>query len=104
MIIDVYNHFIPHKLFERLGDLIPGHIALKAFRQLPTLWDIEARLRLLDQFDDVRLPNPSFYIPATDDSNLATETFQHLLCAIAARRDLGVSAVMRQPIGAPHIT
>lgn len=62
MIIDVYNHFIPHKLFERLGDLIPGHIALKAFRQLPTLWDIEARLRLLDQFDDVRqvlsLANP----------------------------------------------
>ena len=62
MIIDVYNHFIPHKLFERLGDLIPGHIVLKAFRQLPTLWDIEARLRLLDQFDDVRqvlsLANP----------------------------------------------
>jgi predicted TIM-barrel fold metal-dependent hydrolase len=62
MIIDVYNHFIPQPIFERLGDLLPGHFVLKAFRQLPTLWDIEARLRLLDEFDDVRqvlsLANP----------------------------------------------
>jgi len=53
MILDVYNHFIPQPIFDRLGDLIPGHIALKAFRQLPTLWDIEARLRLLDEFGEV---------------------------------------------------
>jgi len=62
MIIDIYNHFIPRPIFERLGDLIPGHVALKAFRQLPTLWDIEARLRLLDEFDGVQqvlsLANP----------------------------------------------
>jgi len=51
MPIDIYNHFIPQGIWDRLGDLIPGHIALRAFRQLPTLWDIEARLRLLDQFD-----------------------------------------------------
>ena len=51
MPIDIYNHFIPQGIWERLGDLIPGHIALRAFRQLPTLWDIEARMRLLDQFE-----------------------------------------------------
>ena len=62
MILDVYNHFTPKAVWERLGDLIPGHIALNAFRQLPTLWDIEARLRLLDGFADVQqvlsLANP----------------------------------------------
>jgi uncharacterized protein len=50
MIIDIYNHFLPKSLLDRLGDLIPGHIVLKAFPRLRTLWDIEARLRLLDQF------------------------------------------------------
>ena len=62
MIIDIYNHFIPKPLFERLDELIPGHMVLKAFRQIPTLWDVEARLALLDRFDDVRqvlsLANP----------------------------------------------
>jgi uncharacterized protein len=62
MIIDIYNHFIPRALWQRLPDLIPGHVALEAFARLPTLYDIEARLRLLDEFDDLRqvlsLANP----------------------------------------------
>jgi uncharacterized protein len=62
MIIDIYNHFIPKPIWDRLGDLLPGHIAPKAFRELPTLYDIEARLRLIDEFDDMRqvlsLANP----------------------------------------------
>jgi aminocarboxymuconate-semialdehyde decarboxylase len=62
MIIDIYNHFLPKRLLDRLPDLIPGHIVLKAFPRLRTLWDIDARLRLLDQFGDYRqvlsLANP----------------------------------------------
>jgi uncharacterized protein len=62
MIIDIYNHFLPKSFFDRLGDLIPGHVVLKAFPRRPTLWDIDARLRLLDQFDDYQqvlsLANP----------------------------------------------
>ena len=62
MIIDIYNHFIPQPIWQRLGDFIPGHVALKAFARLPTLYDIEARLKLLDEFDDMRqvlsLANP----------------------------------------------
>ena len=53
MIIDIYNHFIPRGIYERLETLLPGHMVLNAFRQLPTLWDIDARLRLLDGFDGV---------------------------------------------------
>ena len=37
MIIDIYNHFIPQPIWQRLGDLLPGHIAPKAFARLPTL-------------------------------------------------------------------
>jgi predicted TIM-barrel fold metal-dependent hydrolase len=62
MIIDIYNHFLPKPFFDRLADLIPGHVVLKAFPRLRTLWDIEARLKLLDRFGDYQqvlsLANP----------------------------------------------
>ena len=52
MIIDIYNHFMPKRFMDRLADLIPGHIVLKAFPRLETLWDLDARLKLLDRFPD----------------------------------------------------
>jgi uncharacterized protein len=50
VIIDVFNHFMPAPYFERVQRLVPGHAAATAFPRLRTLWDIDARLRLLDQF------------------------------------------------------
>jgi aminocarboxymuconate-semialdehyde decarboxylase len=71
MIIDIYNHFIPRPLLDRLGDLIPGHVVLKAFPRLRTLWDIDARLRLLDGFKDYQqvlsLANPPIELLAGPD-------------------------------------
>ena len=71
MPIDVYNHFIPKAYFERLADLIPGHAAVTAFPRLKTLIDVEARLRLLDQFDGLQqvlsLANPPLELIAPPD-------------------------------------
>jgi uncharacterized protein len=62
MIIDVFNHFMPKAIFDRLASLVPGHIALSAFPQLPTLWDVNARLAMMDEFDGLQqvlsLANP----------------------------------------------
>jgi uncharacterized protein len=62
MIIDVFNHFMPKPYFDRLRQLIPGHVATTAFPRIKTLVDVEARLRLLDAFDGVQqvlsLANP----------------------------------------------
>jgi aminocarboxymuconate-semialdehyde decarboxylase len=62
MMIDIFNHFMPKSYFDRLADLIPGHAVLTAFPRLKTLMDVDARLRLLDQFDGLRqvisLANP----------------------------------------------
>ena len=62
MIIDIYNHFMPKRYLDRLAELVPGHVAVTAFPRLTTLWDVNARLRLLDEFGDyaqvISLANP----------------------------------------------
>jgi predicted TIM-barrel fold metal-dependent hydrolase len=50
MMIDIFNHFMPKAYLDRLGDLIPGHPVLTAFPRIKTLWDVDARRALLDEF------------------------------------------------------
>jgi predicted TIM-barrel fold metal-dependent hydrolase len=69
VIIDVFNHFMPKAYLDRLAKLAPDHIAVTAFPRLKPLVEVEARLRLLDQFDDLRqvisLANPPLELVAT---------------------------------------
>jgi predicted TIM-barrel fold metal-dependent hydrolase len=69
--IDIFNHFMPKAYLDRLGDLTPGHVVLTAFPRLRTLWDVEARLRLLDEFDGLQqvlsLANPPLELIAAPD-------------------------------------
>ncbi len=71
MMIDIFNHFMPKAHLDRLGELIPGHPVLTAFPRLKTLWDVEARLRLLDEFGDTQhvlsLANPPLELIASPD-------------------------------------
>ena len=57
MMIDIFNHFMPKAYLDRLGAVIPGHVALTAFPRLKTLWDVNARLSLLDD-DQLALARP----------------------------------------------
>src|SRR5262245_66397505 len=52
--IDVFNHFMPKAYLDRLAKVAPDHIAVTAFPRLRPLIGVDARLRLLDQFDDLR--------------------------------------------------
>ncbi len=71
MIIDIFNHFMPQAYFDRLGGLIPGHPVLTAFPRLKTLLDVDARLRLMDEFGDMQhvisLANPPLELVAPPD-------------------------------------
>src|SRR6516225_3757780 len=62
MIIDIFNHFMPVVYFEQVRGLAPDHPAATAFPRLRTLWDIDARLRMLEPFGDYQqvlsLANP----------------------------------------------
>jgi predicted TIM-barrel fold metal-dependent hydrolase len=71
VIIDIFNHFMPKAYLDRLAAILPGHIAVTGFPRLKTLVDVDARLRLLDQFDDLRqvisLANPPLELVASPD-------------------------------------
>src|ERR1700761_4565707 len=72
MIIDIFNHFMPKPYLDRLTALLPGHVATTAFPRLKTLVDVEARLRLLDEFGDlaqvISLANPPIELVGTPDA------------------------------------
>ena len=69
--LDVFTHFMPKPFLDRLGDLIPGHPVLTAFPRLTTLWDVDARRKLLDEFGDIQqvlsLANPPIELIAPPD-------------------------------------
>ena len=60
--IDIFNHFMPQSTFERVRQLVPHHPAMKAFPERPALWDVDARLRMMDEFPGLQqvlsLSNP----------------------------------------------
>jgi aminocarboxymuconate-semialdehyde decarboxylase len=71
--LDIFTHFMPKPFLDRLGALIPGHPVLAAFPRIRTLWDVDARLRLLDEFGPLQqvlsLANPPIELIAPPDKS-----------------------------------
>jgi predicted TIM-barrel fold metal-dependent hydrolase len=51
MRIDAYTHFIPEKFFEKLLQIGPPGIG-KRVREIPCIHDLDARKKVVDQFED----------------------------------------------------
>ena len=75
MKLDVFNHILPKAYFERLVEIIPDKRMLDFYPRLPTLWDLDARLALLDEYDDYQqvlsLANPPLELLASPDDSPA---------------------------------
>ncbi|MBW1736906.1 MAG: amidohydrolase family protein [Deltaproteobacteria bacterium] len=53
MKIDIFNHIFPKNFFEKMQELAPGQKDIgKRVRGVPVLYDLDARFRVMDQFDD----------------------------------------------------
>lgn len=51
--IDVFNHIFPVRYFEKMNEVAPALEDMgKRVRNIPVLVDVDARLRMLDQFGD----------------------------------------------------
>jgi predicted TIM-barrel fold metal-dependent hydrolase len=71
--LDIFTHFMPKPYLDRLGALIPGHPVLAAFPRLKTLWDVDARRALLEEFAGLQqvlsLANPPIELIAPPDKS-----------------------------------
>ena len=51
--IDVFNHLLPLKFFERMHEINPNLPDIgKRMRNIPVLTDVDLRLRQLEEFGD----------------------------------------------------
>lgn len=53
MKVDIFNHVFPISFMERLNGIVPDR-AIVRWKSIPTLYDMDARLRLLDRFGDIQ--------------------------------------------------
>ena len=53
MKIDIFNHIFPKKFYQKMLEIAPAHKDMgKRVREVPVLYDLDARFRVMDQFDD----------------------------------------------------
>ncbi len=53
MKIDVFNHVMPARFLDRLADYVPAG-PIRRLRSMATMHDADARVRMLDEFDDLQ--------------------------------------------------
>lgn len=49
-LLDAYSHILPQAYFELLKEIAPNKGAIKRWLTIPVLWDLEARMEMMDRF------------------------------------------------------
>ncbi len=107
MKIDIFNHILPRKVYARVREAAPDNMALKAFQKLPALWDLDRRLKLMDEFGDYRqvicLSNPPLELlsAALDTTELARLVNDELAALCARHPDRFPAFIASLPMDKP---
>jgi uncharacterized protein len=106
--IDVFNHIFPVRFFEKMDEVAPGLEDMgKRVRNIPVLVDVDARLRMLEQFgDDYRqvltLASPPIERMAAPDVSPELATIANDgLAELVAEHDRFVGFVASLPLNNP---
>ena len=107
MIIDMFNHFTPQKVYDHFRSLAPDNPGLKAFAALPALWQLDERLNLMEEFPGhqhvLSLSNPPLELLAGPDKSpdLARLANDELAAVCAKHPDLFPTFVASMPVNNP---
>jgi predicted TIM-barrel fold metal-dependent hydrolase len=74
--IDIFPHILPPKYFEKMVEISPNRAAMRRWLMLPVLHDLEARMRMMEEFGDdyqqvLTLSLPTLEFLATPDKSPA---------------------------------
>ena len=108
MKIDVFTHFVPVAFCEYLTGNDIGRIAVPRWKRIPTLVDLDAHFRMMDEFDDyVQIPslaNPPIeaYGPPSDTPEIARVANEALAELCNRHRDRFPGFVANLPMNHPE--
>jgi predicted TIM-barrel fold metal-dependent hydrolase len=77
MKIDIFPHIFPRAYFDRMVEVIANPAAIRRWTNIPVLYDLEARLRMMEQWPDYQqiltlsMPAVEFVAPAEKSPELA---------------------------------
>ena len=77
MKLDIFPHIFPRTYFDKMVEVAPDRGAIKRWLNIPVLYDLEARLRMMEEFRDYRqiltlsLPAIEFVAPPDKSPELA---------------------------------
>jgi predicted TIM-barrel fold metal-dependent hydrolase len=76
--IDIFPHIFPKSYFDKMLEIIPNKAAIRRWTAIPVLFDLEARLRMMDEFGPdykqiltLSMPAIEFVAPAEKSPELA---------------------------------
>ncbi|HEX4111559.1 MAG TPA: amidohydrolase family protein, partial [Stellaceae bacterium] len=77
MKIDIFPHIFPKAYFDKMVEVIPNQDTIRRWTHIPVLYDLEARLRMMEQWPDYQqiltlsMPAIEFVAPAEKSPALA---------------------------------
>src|SRR2546428_13615677 len=105
--MDIWAHIWPRRYFDAVAAASPrGFYMQKRVSAIPTLVDLDARFRVLDQLDDyaqvlsLALPPIEAVAPAGKSAELARIANEELAALVARHPDRLVAAVAGLPLNA----
>lgn len=79
MRLDIFAHYLPEPVFRRFQGILPDNFGLRMFDKLPELWNIDARLKLMEEYPDYRqilsLSNPPIELLGSPEETPAIARF-----------------------------
>ncbi|HYC12932.1 MAG TPA: amidohydrolase family protein [Stellaceae bacterium] len=93
MKLDIFPHIFPRAYFDKMVEVAPDRGAIKRWLNIPVLYDLEARLRMMEEFRDYRqiltlsLPAIEFVAPPDKSPELARIANDGMAEIVAKRPD-----------------
>ncbi|HVM78870.1 MAG TPA: amidohydrolase family protein [Stellaceae bacterium] len=93
MKLDIFPHIFPRAYFDKMVEVAPDRGAIKRWLNIPVLYDLEARLRMMEEFRDYRqiltlsLPAIEFVAPPDKSPELARIANDGMAEIVARRPD-----------------
>lgn len=87
--LDIFPHIFPKSYFEKMVEIVPNKDAIRRWTNIPVLYDLEKRLRMMDEFEQYQqvltLSMPAIEYVAPPDQSLALARLandgMHDICA-----------------------